>query len=191
ELTVIAVLTYVLLLAGRSLFLAAAHRRGSGRSLLREIRASFYRKLFLAFVAAVFVPVVLLAIVTRNFVANEMRSNVEAEAQRTAAAATRVVEDLVERSALLQGSGVDDNLFAGARLAATSERNLFASGLLPTRANADVYRALALRREASAVARERIGDFEYLLAAAPVVVRATEAILTVPLTSQQREIDAQ
>ena len=205
ELTVIAVLTYVLLLGTRALLAFAAGRRATGRSLLREIRASFYRKLFLAFVAAVFVPVVLLAIVTRNFVANEMRANVEAEAQRTAATATRVVEDLVERSALLQGSGVDDNLmvwvsrligqdaniFAGVRLVATSERNLFASGLLPTRANADVYRALALRREASAVARERIGEFEYLLAAAPVIVRTTEAILTVPLTSQQREIDAQ
>jgi len=205
ELTVIAVLTYVLLLCANGVFVLAGRRRTTGRSILREVRASFYRKLFLAFVAAVFVPVVLLAIVTRNFVANEMRSNVEAEAQRTASAATRVVEDLVERSAVLQGAGVDDNLmvwvsrlidqdaniFAGARLVATSERNLFASGLLPTRANADVYRALSLRREAAAVARERIGDFEYLLAAAPVVVRATEAILTVPLTSQQREIDAQ
>ena len=205
ELTVIAVLTYVLLLCANGIFVVVGRRRTTGRSLLREVRASFYRKLFLAFVAAVFVPVVLLAIVTRNFVANEMRANVEAEAQRTATAATRVVEDLVERSAVLQGAGVDDNLmvwvsrlideaaniFAGSRLVATSERNLFASGLLPTRANADVYRALALRREAAAVARERIGDFEYLLAAAPVVVRSTEAILTVPLTSQQREIDEQ
>jgi signal transduction histidine kinase len=205
ELTVIAVLTYVLLLCANGIFAVVGRRRTTGRSLMREVRASFYRKLFLAFVAAVFVPVVLLAIVTRNFVANEMRANVEAEAQRTATAATRVVEDLVERSAVLQGAGVDDNLmvwvsrlidqaaniFAGSRLVATSERNLFASGLLPTRANADVYRALALRREAAAVARERIGDFEYLLAAAPVVVRSTEAILTVPLTSQQREIDEQ
>jgi hypothetical protein len=174
ELTVIAVLTYVLLLCVNAAFALAGRRRTTGRSLMREVRASFYRKLFLAFVAAVFVPVVLLAIVTRNFVANEMRANVESEAQRTATAATRVVEDLVERSAVLQGAGVDDNLmvwvsrlidqdaniFAGARLVATSERNLFASGLLPTRANADVYRALALRREAAAVARERIGDFE-------------------------------
>jgi signal transduction histidine kinase len=205
ELTVIAVLTYVLLLGAKGIFGFVGRRRSTGRSLLREIRASFYRKLFLAFVAAVFVPVVLLALVTRNFVADEMRSNVEAEAQRTAAAATRVVEDLVERITLRRSAGVDDNLmvwvsrligqdaniFAGARLVATSERNLFASGLLPTRANADVYRALALRREASAVARERIGDFEYLLAAAPVVVRTSEAILTVPLTSQQREIDGQ
>jgi signal transduction histidine kinase len=205
ELTVIAVLSYVLLLGVNGVFVLAGRRRSTGRSLFREVRASFYRKLFLAFVLAVFVPVVLLAIVTRNFVANEMRSNVESEAQRTATAATRVVEDLVERSAVLQGAGVDDNLmvwvsrlidqdaniFAGARLVATSERNLFASGLLPTRANADVYRALALRREAAAVARERIGEFEYLLAAAPVIVRSSEAILTVPLTSQQREIDAQ
>jgi len=205
ELTVIAVLTYVLLLGANAIFVTAGRRRTSGRSLLREVRASFYRKLFLAFVAAVFVPVVLLALVTRTFVANEMRSNVEQEAQRTARAATRVVEDLVAPRASLVGAGVDDNLmvwvsrlidedaniFAGARLAATSERNLFASGLLPTRANADIYRALALRREAAAVARERIGDFEYLLAAAPVLVRSTEAILTVPLTSQQREIDAQ
>src|SRR6185369_14915937 len=205
EVTVLAVVTYLLLLIFNALFNRFGRRMKTGRSLFREVRASFYRKLFLAFVLAVFVPVVLLAIVTRNFVANEMRANVEAEAQRTATAATRVVEDLVERSAVLQGAGVDDNLmvwvsrlidqdaniFAGARLVATSERNLFASGLLPTRANADVYRALSLRREAAAVARERIGDFEYLLAAAPVVVRATEAILTVPLTSQQREIDAQ
>jgi nitrogen fixation/metabolism regulation signal transduction histidine kinase len=205
ELTVVAVATYVLLLCLNALFALAGRRRPTGRSIFREVRASFYRKLFLAFVLAVFLPVVLLAIVTRTFVANEMRANVEAEAQRTATAATRVVEDLVERSAVLRGAGVDDNLmvwvsrlidqdanlFAGARLVATSERNLFASGLLPTRASADVYRALMLRREAAAVARERIGDFEYLLAAAPVVVRTTDAILTVPLTSQQREIDAQ
>ena len=36
----------------------------SGRALFREVRASFYRTLFLAFVAAVVVPVVALALVT-------------------------------------------------------------------------------------------------------------------------------
>jgi nitrogen fixation/metabolism regulation signal transduction histidine kinase len=205
ELTVIAVLTFVLLLTARGLYTFATRRTTSGRSLLREVRASFYRKLFLAFVAAVFVPVVLLALVTRTFVATEMRSNVEEEAQRTATAATRVVEDLVAPRAAQQGLGVDDNLmvwvsrlidedaniFVNGRLVATSERNLFASGLLPTRANADIYRALAIRREAAAVSRERIDNFEYLLAAAPVVVRTSDALLTVPLTSQQREIDVQ
>ena len=39
-------------------------RSPSGRALLREVRSSFYRKLFLCFVAGVGVPVVILAIAT-------------------------------------------------------------------------------------------------------------------------------
>ena len=42
--------------------------------------------------------------------------------------------------------GQDVNIFSGARLQATSERDLFASGLLPTRTPADVYRAIVLDR---------------------------------------------
>ena len=168
------------------------------------MRASFYRKLFLAFVAAVFVPVVALVLVTRNYVAGQMEASIEQEAVRTASAAGRVVEDLAAPRAAQQGFGVDDNLmvwvsrlidqdvnmFMGARLLATSERNLFASGLLPTRTNAEVYRALGLRNEAALVTRERIGAFEYLVAATPLTVRQL-GILTVPLTSRQREIDQQ
>ena len=115
-----------------------------------------------------------------------------------------MVEDLAAPRAAQQGFGVDDNLmvwvsrlidqdvnmFMGARLLATSERNLFASGLLPTRTNAEVYRALGLRNEAALVTRERVGTFEYLVAATPLTVRQL-GILTVPLTSRQREIDQQ
>src|SRR6185369_17657176 len=109
----------------------------------------------------------------RNYVADEITSNVEQEAIRTASAARRVVEDLVGPRAGQQEVDVDDNLmvwvsrlidqdvnvFAGPRLLATSERNLFASGLLPTRTPAEVYRALGLRNEAALVTRERIGTF--------------------------------
>lgn len=201
ELTVVAAGTYLLLLAGHVLLGSIERRRLSAPALLREIRASFYRKLFLAFVLAVFLPVVALAVVTRNYVADEIRLNIEQEAVRTASAAVRVVEDLVAPRAAQQGVMVDDNLmvwvsrlidqdvniFAGARLLATSERNLFASGLLPTRTPAEVYHALRLRNEASIVTRERIGTFEYLVAGAPINVR--QGVLTVPLASRQQEID--
>ena len=40
----------------------------------------------------------------------------------------------------------DVNIFYGPELVATSERDLFASGLLPTRTADDVYRAIALER---------------------------------------------
>src|SRR5207237_37836 len=95
ELVVLASLTYVLLLVGSALFGWLGGRVTTAPELLREVRASFYRKLFLAFVAAVIFPVALLAFVTRQYVADEMRANVAQEAVRTAAAARRIVEDLV------------------------------------------------------------------------------------------------
>jgi signal transduction histidine kinase len=204
ELTVLAIALYVLLLAANTLFKWLARRELGGSALLRELRASFYRKLFLAFVASVFVPVVALVLVTRNYVAAQMEASIEQEAIRTASEAGRVVEDLAAPQAERRGLGIDDNvmvwvsrlidqdvnMFVGSRLLATSERNLFASGLLPTRLDADVYHALALRNEAATVTRERIGEFEYLVAAAPLNVPEL-GILTVPLTSRQREIDAQ
>ena len=204
EVTVLAVGTYLLLLLLNALFNRLGRRVTTAPALLREVRASFYRKLFLAFVAAVFVPVVALVLVTRAYVTGQMEASIEQEAVRTASAAGRVVEDLAAPRAAQQGLGVDDNLmvwvsrlidqdvnmFMGARLLATSERNLFASGLLPTRTNAEVYRALGLRNEAALVTRERIGTFEYLVAATPLTVRQL-GILTVPLASRQREIDQQ
>ena len=133
--------------------------RDDGAGAAPRIRASFYRKLFLAFVAAVFVPVVGAgardAQLRRR---TRCAANIEQEAVRTASAAGRVVEDLAAPRAAQQGLGVDDNLMVWvsrlidqdvnifrARLLATSERNLFASGLLPTRTPAEVYRALGLR----------------------------------------------
>jgi len=205
ELTVLAAVTYVVLVLANALFGWMSRRRTTAPALLREVRASFYRKLFLAFVLAVLLPVTALAVVTGRYVADQMRANVEQEAVRTAAAAGRVVEDLVAPRAAQQGVGVDDNLmvwvsrlidqdvnvFTGPRLIATSERNLFASGLLPTRTPADVYYDLELRNQAAAVTREHIGTFEYLMAAAPLKVRQLDAMLTVPLTSRQQEIEAQ
>jgi signal transduction histidine kinase len=204
ELTVLALTVYVLLLAVNPLFRWLGQRDISARALLRELRASFYRKLFLAFVAAVFVPVIALVLVTRTYMATQMEAGIEQEALRTASVAGRVVEDLAAPRAAQQGLGVDDNLmvwvsrlidqdvnlFVGDRLAATSERNLFASGLLPTRLDAGVYQALTLELEAAVVTRERIGGFEYLVAATPLSLNRP-GILTVPLTSRQREIDRQ
>jgi signal transduction histidine kinase len=205
ELTVLAAFTYVLLLALTAVFSAVSRRATSARALLREVRASFYRKLFLAFVAATFFPVVALAIVTTNYVGDQMRANVEQEAVRTASAAQRVVEDLVAPRAAQQGVGIDDNLmvwvsrlidqdvniFTGPRLLATSERNLFASGVLPVRTPADAYRTLELRNEATTVTREQIGTLDFLVAGTRMTARQLDAILTVPLASRAKEIEAQ
>jgi signal transduction histidine kinase len=186
-------------------FSAAGVRGERGRDLLHEIRASFYRKLFLAFVAAAVIPVLTLAFVARAYMTSRLRADVEDAAIRTTTVAQRFVEDygrIQERGEGAPATLNDDvivgisrfidqdvNVFDGPRLVATSERDLFASGLLPTRTSADVYRAIVLDRRATFVGEERAGQFRYMVAAAPVRIAGLNPLLTVPLTLRQQAIE--
>jgi signal transduction histidine kinase len=197
----------LLLLAGLIYGRIAARTPTSGRALLREVRASFYRKLFIAFVGAAVVPVLALALVTREYIARLMQTDLEMEASRTAASASRVVEDVGLLEVLgasapdIVGDDIvvwlsrviaqDVNIFDSSGLLASSERSLFAYGLLPRSTQGDVYRAIVLDGRPSFVARESVGSTEYLVAAAPVRVQNRQAILAVPLTLRQQEIETQ
>jgi len=197
---------YVLLLLGAAVFGRLARDQARlGRVLLREIRASFYRKLFLAFVLAAVVPVLILALVARTYFATKLRADVEAEAARSVAVAQRVIEEF---AALQQGStesfaainddlmvlisqviNQDANVFEGPALVATSERDLFASGLLPPRTPDEVYRAIRLQRLPSFVGEDSIATVRYMVAAAPLRLAGHDAIVTVPQALRQREIE--
>jgi signal transduction histidine kinase len=179
----------------------------SGRALLREIRSSFYRKLFLMFVAAAIVPVVILAIATRTYFTTQLLAGADEAAARTVTTAQRLVEDYAAIQP--RGSGglaaVDDqimglvaraidedaNLFERARLQATSARDIFASQLLTTRTPAAVYRTILLDRLPTFVGDDAFGSVSYRLAAAPVRAGGRDGIVTVPLTNRQQEIDQQ
>lgn len=208
ELVTLVFVAFVLVVVGGMLFnVALARAPASGRALLDEVRASFYRKLFLAFVAAAVVPVLALALVSRAYIASLMFAHIESEATRIANVASRVVEDfgniqergqsaltLVDDNLVVWLSRViaqDVNIFDGANLLASSERNLFASGLLPTRTPGAAFRAILLDGRPAFLGREVAGGLEYLIAAAPVHIQGREAVLTVPLTSRQQETQAQ
>ena len=181
--------------------------RRFGRDLLRDVRTSYYRRLLLAFVAATVIPVLALALVIRLYLTAQLRADIETGAARTAAVAQRVIEEsfglqqtgegpaaIINDDLLVFISQVIDqdvNIFEGSQLLATSERDLFASGLLPTRTPAGVYDAIALDRVSGYVAEDAIGDLRYLVAATPIRAGGRDAILTVPLTSRQQEIEDQ
>ena len=178
-----------------------------GRALFREVRTSFYRRLFLAFVAATVIPVLALALVIRSYFTTQLRTDVEAGAARTAAVAQRVIEESLgfqqigeESTAVINDDLLvwisqiidqDVNIFEGPQLLATSERDLFASGLLPTRTPDAVYAAIALEHMPSYVTEDAIGSLRYLVASTPIRAEGRDAILTVPLASRQQEIERQ
>ena len=175
-----------------------------GYGLLREVRTSFYRRLFLAFVVGAVIPILLLAIVVRNYSIAQLQRDAETFAARTAIIAQRVVAELRDNADIASPEITDDllvfvsqvidqdvNIFEGSRLVATSERDLFASGLLSTRTPDEVYEAIALSQLPSFVTTGSIGRGEYLVAAAPLRPGVRDSILTVPMASRQYEIDQQ
>jgi signal transduction histidine kinase len=206
ELTTLVGLTYVVLLTlAWSASALGGTAAASGRALLREVRASFYRKLFLAFLAASVLPVMVLAFATRTFFELQLESSVQSDAVRIAAVAQRVIEEYValqERDVgpspsddimvwLSRAIDQDVNIYSGPTLRATSERDLFDSGLLPERTPGHVYRAIEIDRLSSHVGQEVIGSVPHVLAAAPVRLEEGRAILTVPLALRQQEVDRQ
>ena len=208
ELMMLAFVLYLVLVAGATLFSGLLLRAPeSGRALLREIRSSFYHKLFLFFVAGAVVPVVILAVLTRNYFRAQVLAGAEEAAARTVTTAQRLVEDyatLQQRGAIdfatiddqimiLVRRAVDEdvNLFDRAHLQATSARDLFASQLLSTRTPGEIYKTLLLDRLPTMISHEEVGDFPYLLAAAPVRSGGREEIVTVPLTNRQQQIEEQ
>ena len=94
----------------------------SGRALFAEVRASFYRKLFLAFVAAAIVPVLALALVSRAYMANLMLADIESEATRLATVASRVFQDL--RAFVGQSAVADDLIVWLSRVVGAGRQHL-------------------------------------------------------------------
>ena len=204
ELTTLVGLVYVaLLILGWSVSALSGTTAASGRALLREVRASFYRKLFLAFLIASVLPVMVLAFATRTFFELQLQSSVQSDAVRVASTAQRVVEEYVALQQRGSESIPDDNimvwlsraieqdvnLYQGPTLLATSEHDLFTSKLLPERTPGHVYRAIELDRLSHHVGLEVVGSVPHVLAAAPVRLQEGRAILTVPLALRQQEVD--
>ena len=178
-----------------------------GQLVFRLIRARFALKLQLWFLGVATAPVLVVAVLIQGYFAAQLRTDAEAGAARTAA----VAQSVIEESAVLrpvdgqvitpftddvlvwisQVVGQDVNIFDGPQLVATSERDLYASGLLPTRTPDMVYRAIALEQLPNFVGEDAIGSLRYRLAAVPVRADGRDVILTVPLASRQQEIESQ
>ncbi len=200
ETTAVAALVFGALLAVTAIIGPITRRPTSPlHALAVEIRTSFYRKLFLSFVFTAVVPVLVLAFTFSAYMSDKLRTDVESEALSSATIARRVLEDTI---AVQQVPPTDDvlvwigqvinqdvNLYDGPVLKATSQRDLFDSGLLPERTPSTAFRAIAFDRLPSFVSEDRAGAFTYLLATAPVPALGRQALLSVPLTLRQQEIE--
>jgi signal transduction histidine kinase len=176
-------------------------------SLVTAVRERFALRLFVSFAAAAVLPVAFLEFAFRGYVAERLRRESEDQALERAAVAQRAVDDfsfyqrgegpdraavtdsaLVWVSRLIRG---DLDVFRGGQLLASSKRELFSSGLLPSTVPGPVFRALTLEGSPSLLRTERIGGFSALVAYVPVRLDGLEpGILALPLAVKEREVQA-
>jgi signal transduction histidine kinase len=186
---------------------AAGRRTLSLPSMVRAVRERFALRLFVAFTALAFVPVAVLQVVVREFVAERLRRETEDQALELGAVAKKAVDDFVffqrgesgpaqpvTDAALVWVSSLirnDLDVFERGRLLASSKRELYASGLLAPRVSGAVYRSLVLEGEPAVVRTEQIGGFSYLVVSLPVQLGGAEpGVLSIPLALRQREAEA-
>jgi signal transduction histidine kinase len=183
-------------------------------SIIRSVEERFALRLFVAFTVLAFVPVAVLQVVVRGFVAERLRKESENQALERAAVAKKAVEDfaLFQRGEALGDQPVTDaalvwvaslirndlDVFERGRLLASSKRELYASGLLAPQVPGGVYRALVLEGEPYVLRTETIGGFSFLAVSMPVHVEVREpgvlgrepGILSMPLALRQKEEQA-
>jgi signal transduction histidine kinase len=175
--------------------------------LFRSVRERFSLRLFVAFLVTAMVPVVVLDGVVRSFVAARLTKEGRDQAIRRADFARKAVEDAFwfQRGDTSGGSPVSDatlvwistlvkgdlDLFEGGRLHASSQRELYASGLLSPLVPGDIYRAIALEAQPAVLRTETIGTFHFLSASVPVRLGGAEPrILSIPQALRAREAEA-
>jgi len=176
-------------------------------SLVHAVQRRFTARLFVAMVALGVGPVMVLQVAVRGFVTDRLQREFENQALERAGFARQLVEDYAffQRRESAGGAPLGDeplvwvaglirndlSLFERGRLAASSKRELFASGLLAPRVSGPAYRALALEGQPFVLESERIGDLSYLVASVPARLGVPEkGILTIPLALRQREVSA-
>ncbi|MGH9461506.1 MAG: ATP-binding protein, partial [Vicinamibacteria bacterium] len=181
------------------------------RDVWTDVGTSFYGKLFVAFVLLALIPIASLAFVVRGIMVQQLQHDVEQEGVGRAQVVGRFVRDyllldridasergvaavndpLLEWVSSLVSADVD--LFSRGELVATSERELFDSGLLPARVPPTAYREVVLNRADHSIHRESVGAFQYFVVSVPIALERWRepGVLSLPLASRQREIDEQ
>ncbi len=185
-------------------FILAAWRFGQGRARGANPVPRFYRRLTAFVLLTALLPLIALALFITRFNAAEFASDVTTTGLASLQVARRVAQDYLTVSSPEESPTLDDdavfwlsrvvrqdlNIYKGADLLATSTRELFSSGILNTRLEGSIYKALYLDREPYRQAVEHAFDMEDMTLSAPMRIDAegTLGVISIPLGGRRRAL---
>ncbi|MEM1206499.1 MAG: ATP-binding protein [Acidobacteriota bacterium] len=192
--------------------LAFSLGRGTAKSWMSSILRSYSRRLILVYTSLLLLPMVALNLVLLRATGEQRRAEQLADAEGAIVSArsfltdyllgldpgfsmeTQVNRELLEWISSLVQHQV--NVYWGSRLWASSQEELFTSGLLPPRIPGEVYTRLALLGYDTGFRTQRTGDLDYLEVYAPLDVAGIASsqqglFLSVPLLEREEEVETE
>ncbi len=171
----------------------------------KKITINFRLKLLFAFIIVSFIPIVILGYYNRIYAverAEELMIKRLSDETKIVVAALQdqqLLNSKEEASRLTNAHcediakslGTDFNVYNKGNLIASSKPEVYFAELLPTRLNVDVYRNVALQKQAFYSERQSIGSLQYIVGHRPLFSVNGDVIGTVSVPSlyRQNEID--
>ncbi|MCI0415866.1 ATP-binding protein [bacterium] len=168
---------------------------------------NFFQKLMIAFVVFSMVPIVSFSLVMRNYAWEKEIEEVTSRALNSFSVATKVVGDYlfyraeeqdVSREQLFsnellewisQVTQQDVTFYYNRHLLASSNRELYAAGLLPEQMPGQTYVDLFLKGQKYSISEARIGEFRFLNVSGRIYTgRYRDEVITIPFLIEERSL---
>ncbi len=168
---------------------------------------NFFQKLMIAFVVFSMIPMVSFSLVMRNYAWEKEIEEVTSRALNSFSVATKVVGDYlffraeeqdVSREQLFsnellewisQVTQQDVTFYYNRHLLASSNRELYAAGLLPEQMPGQTYVDLFLKGQKYSISEARIGEFRFLNVSGRIYTgRYRDEVITIPFLIEERSL---
>jgi signal transduction histidine kinase len=194
----------VLLGVGWLLAAARSPHRLRPRDLVAGLARSYYRRLFVNFVAASLLPLLLLAFFLERYVSREIRQEVVGQGVNALEISRRILSRVLTEGDELPEApdemlellrelvGQELHLYVGGELTATSRRDLDSAGLLARRLDPETYRSIVVEGRPHSAVPARIARIDHTLLAVPLDLPGARerGVLVLPIGLRSAEIEA-
>jgi signal transduction histidine kinase len=166
---------------------------------------SFFHRVYAAFFAVAFIPLLLFTFFTRDLYDRIFSARFTAEAEAQAGFARNIMDDFLfiqEQEDSQFASPSEDlvlwisatltndvNLFQDGRLLASSRREFFDAGLLPSLLDGETHHRIVHEKRPFHTTRQKIGDYSFQTLTVPYTFKDISYFISLPFPFEGREAD--
>jgi two-component system, NtrC family, nitrogen regulation sensor histidine kinase NtrY len=163
----------------------------------------FRERLFIAFLFVALLPLIIVGYYNRLFADEKVMNDLSQSVQRELNTLTVRIESYVADEqdfqqgvtdefceAMTNEYGMDFSVYGKTTLLASTQSELYRASILDSRLNSNAYSGIVLENKKYVLAKENVGNVQYLVGYAPIKINGhLVGVLAVPTLNRQREME--